>query len=267
MAKANPWFRLYTETIDDEKLGLLAFEDRWHFIAILCLKGKGLLDSERDRELLGRKVAFKLGVTVQELENITRRLSRMGLIDADTLQPLAWDDRQMHSDSSTARVQAHRERTKQTKQEGNVSETGQEGELEAEEETDKGHAQPPAAPPGSAPSRARAGKPAVEVPGVPAELLADFLAVRKAKHVGPLTKTALAQLQREADKAGLTLEEAITACCGYGWAGFNATWYADRTAGRKQQGATPPTTSQYDQGMAAAARAKRRIFGDDHAAS
>ena len=56
--KTLPWLRLYTEIIDDEKLGLLAFEDRWHFIAILCLKGKGVLDGEPDTEMLQRKVAL-----------------------------------------------------------------------------------------------------------------------------------------------------------------------------------------------------------------
>ena len=39
-----PWFRTYTRMVDDDKLKLLAFEDRWHFVALLCLKGEGLLD-------------------------------------------------------------------------------------------------------------------------------------------------------------------------------------------------------------------------------
>jgi hypothetical protein len=63
---------------------------------------------------------------------------------------------------------------------------------------------------------------------IPPALLADFLAVRKAKRAGPLTATAIAGLQREADKAGITLEAAVTACCEFGWQGFNAGWYADR---------------------------------------
>jgi hypothetical protein len=63
---------------------------------------------------------------------------------------------------------------------------------------------------------------------IPPALLADFLAVRKAKRAGPLTATAIAGLQREADKAGISLEAAVTACCEFGWQGFNAGWYADR---------------------------------------
>jgi hypothetical protein len=71
--------------------------------------------------------------------------------------------------------------------------------------------------------------------GVSAELLADYLQVRKAKKAGPLTDTAIAGLQREAGKAGLTLALAVTACVEFGWQGFNAGWYAERTKGKPGQ--------------------------------
>lgn len=109
--KSLPWFRAYTEMIDDEKLRLLAFEDRWHFIALLCLKGQGLLDE--GGPLLMRKVGVKLGLDTRTLEEVARRLAEVGLIDQDSLQPLAWDKRQMKSDSSAERVKAYRERKKQ----------------------------------------------------------------------------------------------------------------------------------------------------------
>ena len=211
MSKNLPWLRLYTEIIDDEKLGLLAFEDRWHFIAILCLKGKGVLDSEPDAEMLHRKAALKMGLTVAELEKVLMRLSRMGLVDKNTLQPGAWDARQMQSDSSAERVRAFRERTKQAKRPGNVSVTAQELDTDTEEEKEEEKKEKPA-----------------QALAIPPALLADFLAVRKAKRAGPLTATAIAGLQREADKAGISLEAAVTACCEYGWQGFNAGWYADR---------------------------------------
>jgi hypothetical protein len=77
------------------------------------------------------------------------------------------------------------------------------------------------------------GRDAPDLPGVSPELLADFLAVRKAKRAGPLTATAVAGLAREAEKAGLTIAEAIAACCECGWQGFNAGWYADRQNGAR----------------------------------
>ena len=66
--------------------------------------------------------------------------------------------------------------------------------------------------------------------GLPVDLLDDFLVVRKAKKAGELTNTAIKGIQREADKAGLTLIEAVTVCCELGWQGFNAGWYAERQA-------------------------------------
>lgn len=78
---------------------------------------------------------------------------------------------------------------------------------------------------------------APSMPDVPADLLADWMAVRKAKKAGPLTATAIAGLRREADKAGLTAAQAIAFCCEASWQGFNAGWYADRVKGR-----TPTTT-------------------------
>ena len=67
---------------------------------------------------------------------------------------------------------------------------------------------------------------------IPDALLHDFQQVRKAKRAGPLTQTAIAGIEREAAKAGISVEQAVTACCEYGWQGFRADWYADRNTGR-----------------------------------
>lgn len=71
--------------------------------------------------------------------------------------------------------------------------------------------------------------------GVPAGVVADYLQVRKAKRAGALTETAVDGLKREASKAGLSLPDAIRACCEFGWQGFNAGWYSQRvgTSGPK----------------------------------
>lgn len=52
---------------------------------------------------------------------------------------------------------------------------------------------------------------------------ADFLSLRKTKRA-PVTETAIAAVRREADKAGVTLQDALTICCAKGWQGFNADW-------------------------------------------
>ena len=131
-----PWFRAYTEMVDDEKLRLLAFEDRWHFVAMLCLKGQGVLDETGS--LLFRKVAVKLGLDVRSVEEVARRLSEVGLIDEKTLQPIAWEARQFRSDSSAARVAAYRERKKQgVKRDGNVTVTAQDTDTDTDKEEEE----------------------------------------------------------------------------------------------------------------------------------
>lgn len=61
-------------------------------------------------------------------------------------------------------------------------------------------------------------------PPIGADLLNDFLKVRKAKRAGELTETAFKAIEREAKKAGFTVEQAIEMCCLRGWVGFNAEW-------------------------------------------
>lgn len=106
-----PWFRLYHRMVDDEKLRLLAFEDRWHFVALCCLKADGLLD-EPESDLRNRKIAVKLGVQVRELEEVARRLREVELID-EMMAPIAWDELQQKSDNdSTAAERQRRKRQK-----------------------------------------------------------------------------------------------------------------------------------------------------------
>lgn len=59
--------------------------------------------------------------------------------------------------------------------------------------------------------------------GVSPALWKDFLKVRKEKRLA-VTDAAIKKIQKEAEKAGLTFEQAITVCCERGWAGFNASW-------------------------------------------
>ena len=56
------------------------------------------------------------------------------------------------------------------------------------------------------------------------EVWADFLTLRKAKKA-PITDTALRGFRREAEKAGISLQQAIEVSCTMGWQGFKAEWY------------------------------------------
>lgn len=59
--------------------------------------------------------------------------------------------------------------------------------------------------------------------GIDEQIASDFIAIRKAKNA-PLTQTALEGIQREANKAKLTLENALRICIERNWQGFSASW-------------------------------------------
>ena len=102
----------------------------------------------------------------------------------------------------------------------------QEQEQEQEQDKEK-HTQPDAATAGADVSVAKQPKNlglreliALDVDRQHAE---DWLKARRAKRL-PLTATALDGVQREAEKAGMTLPDAIAKAAAEGWAGFKASW-------------------------------------------
>lgn len=70
--------------------------------------------------------------------------------------------------------------------------------------------------------------------GVALALWSDFLVLRKAKNL-PITQTALDGIQREAEKAGLTMAQAIQTCCERGWGGFKADWLKAEAVAQEKQ--------------------------------
>ena len=101
------WLRLWTDIISDPKVRLLAFEDRWHFVAVLCMKRSGHLECAQ--ALLERTVAVTLGLIERDASEVKRRLMEVGLI-GENWQPIAWEKRQFSSDLSTHRVREFRKR-------------------------------------------------------------------------------------------------------------------------------------------------------------
>lgn len=57
------------------------------------------------------------------------------------------------------------------------------------------------------------------------QVWSDFIALRKKKSA-PLTETAWQQIQKEADKAGWPIDDALKESCARGWQGFKADWVA-----------------------------------------
>ena len=69
-----------------------------------------------------------------------------------------------------------------------------------------------------------------------------FSALRKAKRA-PLSEAALKGIRREADKARVSLDEALQTCCMRGWQGLKAEWLTDdRGGGQRVNGNTAPNS-------------------------
>lgn len=208
---ALPWFRLYHRTIDDDKLRLLAFEDRWHFIALCCLKADGLLD-EPDSDIRTRRIAVKMGVQVRELDEIGRRLREVDLVD-DMLCPVSWEELQQRSDSSSERVKKHREnKRKAALEQDETLQQRYSNALDREEDRDKEE------------EKNIARKRAVVCPdGVNPQTFSDFRRQRKTS----FTQTAMDRFQKEAVRAGWPLQAAFEEAVARGWQSFKADWVKD----------------------------------------
>lgn len=62
--------------------------------------------------------------------------------------------------------------------------------------------------------------------GIDPQIISDFKAMRS-KQRAAITKTAIDGIRREAEKAGLTLADALKVCCERNWRGFNADWLSN----------------------------------------
>lgn len=101
------WFKVHAEIIHDPKIRALAFEDRWHFVALMALTCDGTLDEPE--EFRDELVSVALGLHGIDLDKTKARLMRLRLIRPDW-KPVRWEERQASSDPTAAeRMRRHRE--------------------------------------------------------------------------------------------------------------------------------------------------------------
>ena len=125
---ARPWFRFYTEVLNDPKV--LRLTDRQYRVWTMLLCVAAICDGEIKKW----DASLLLRMPVKNVLSDLRALIDAGLIevvDEDTLTPHNWKGRQYESDVSTSRVQRFR------KQERNVSVTADETPPETEAETEQ----------------------------------------------------------------------------------------------------------------------------------
>jgi hypothetical protein len=92
------------------------------------------------------------------------------------------------------------------------------------------------APHGAAPPRnKKSSATQIEKPaGVGEQVWDDFISLRKAKRA-PLSATALASIAKEAEKAAMHIEEALTECVTRGWQSFKAEWMKPKTTTKPER--------------------------------
>lgn len=128
------WFRMYGEFATDPKVQMMSEADQRRFVMLLCLRC-----SNGDVTLHETEVAFQLRISNEEWATSKALFVSKGLISEDC-KPLSWDRRQFVSDSSRARVAAHRAKKKQA---GNVTVTPPDTDTDTDTEQDQKHVAAP----------------------------------------------------------------------------------------------------------------------------
>jgi uncharacterized protein YdaU (DUF1376 family) len=177
-----------------------------------------LIDSCYDREIfptLEQALEWTWASTEAEVEAVKFVLSRFFTLDKDgcyvqdrILQELL----EYHAKADTnKRIAIEREtkrREKSTNREQSVNE-----------------------PPPNQEPRTKNHKPVTNInttpEGVSQSVWQDFVSHRKANKAS-ITQTAISRIANEAEKAGWTLEQALTECVARGWRGFKADWVAEK---------------------------------------
>ncbi len=127
---ANQWFRMYGEFATDPKVQMLSEANQRRYVMLLCMRC-----SNGDVTLHETEIAFQLRISNEEWATTKALFLSKGLID-DDCHPIAWDRRQFVSDSSRARVAAHRAKKKQ---ECNVTVTPPDTDTDTDTELNPSH--------------------------------------------------------------------------------------------------------------------------------
>lgn len=108
------WFKLYTDLAQHPRLRILAFEDRWHYVSLMCAKADGTLDEAP--ALRDKMLSVHLGLSAVEMDAVKDRLMDVELITEDW-DIINWDDKQSADATGAARKRRQRARAKLPKEE------------------------------------------------------------------------------------------------------------------------------------------------------
>lgn len=114
----------------------------------------------------------------------------------------------------------------------NPSEANASGSANAKLNSADGNGTTPPIP--LAPPRTKRATQIEKPSGVSEQVWNDFIALRKAKRA-PLSATALSVIAKEAEKAAMHIEEALTECVTRGWQSFKAEWIKPKTTTKPER--------------------------------
>ena len=114
----------------------------------------------------------------------------------------------------------------------NPSEANASGSANAKLNSADGNGTTPPIP--LAPPRTKRATQIEKPSGVSEQVWNDFIALRKAKRA-PLSATALSVIAKEAEKAAMHIEEALTECVTRGWQSFKAEWMKPKTTTKPER--------------------------------
>jgi hypothetical protein len=234
------WFRWHHGCVTDPKWRVIASRcvtcvtpvTVGHVIAVWAVMMENASLASPRGELSGwddEDVAVLLGFGIDQVKAIREAMQGKTLAGS-ALQ--AWEKRQpKREDSSSERTKKWRDAqaTPVTQRDAKPESVTRRDaakrdvtlETETETETEKKEQKQKTAPEGDL------------LAGVSARVAADFRTLRS-KLRAPITPTAVAGIQREAAKAGLSFEQALETCCERGWRGFKADWLTDEGKGGKR---------------------------------
>ena len=137
------WFKLYPEIANHPRLRILSFEDRWHYVSLMCAKADGTLD-QPNAKLRDQMLSVHLGLTSVEMAAVKERLMDVELI-AEDWDIINWEDKQSSDATGAARKRRQRAREKLAKEkelrnknkEQSVTVTGQSRDIEKEETVER----------------------------------------------------------------------------------------------------------------------------------
>lgn len=213
---ANSWLRLWHDMPNDPKWRSIARASKQSIPSVmavylhLLVNASNATERGRTQNVCNEDIANALDLETEQVDEIISAMQGR-VLDEDQIS--GWSKRQVErEDGAAERARAWREakKNKEKETQPNANERKRTPDKDTDKDTDKSKPN----------TKAKELLATLEISKNVAE---DFISLRN-RLKAPITQTSLNGIQREAVKAGLTLEAALQICCERSWRGFKAEW-------------------------------------------